>query len=653
MADLVVSSLEMVPVLCVAALSAWLLRGVVAVGVRPALRVLLLLVVVNLLLLAPVHAVGLANLIAGVPVRGTTILIAQLPLLLAALWTRRRTRSAAVTIPVSAPERVSAFVWISGCILLLSYLVFAIDSFTAFPDGWDGRYYHLPLALRWLQDESLRMPASLVWQFSIPANAELLMMLGIGTGVEQAATAFNLLSLAMIGTGVYLVARRLGAERDDALICSMIALSMPILTYQFFTAYVDAYAAAFLLAGLVLFLHREEPIWTRGVAEPRRTKEGRGTPPSALRSTAISDLLIGAVFGVAVGTKLTSLAYAGIGGGAMALALFASRGRSAALRFAGLVSVGFFATAGFWLWRAWSATGNPLYPLEIAVGDKVLLDGFQSSHMTPEDDWSLFVRSPADWLVYAWTEWHSSGYSFGTGQGFGAAFATFVPLGIVYLIVTTLRRRRRELGSALLAGFAAGVVVWWFMMHGIPRFAVPLLVLSCALTVPLLTRLRASAQQGLRVLVPLAIATTAIMTTSVPAINLARRARDGMPARASFYGLPAFVDSLPVGSRILNLAAKPYNYGLAGECLCYRIINSFEFWSPWPNAALAGANPDYVLVSIETEPRVRAALADAGFQLVRKNLVGSSRREVEMLARPAATATSRVRFHRDRLRSAT
>jgi hypothetical protein len=354
------------------------------------------------------------------------------------------------------------------------------------------------------------------------------------------------------------------------------------------------------------------------------------------------------VFGVAVGTKLTSLAYVGIGGSAMLLALFASRGRSAALRFVGLATIGFMATAGFWLWRAWSATGNPLYPLEIGVGERVLLNGFQRSHMTPEDDWSHFVRSPAEWFVYAWTEWHRSGYSFGTGQGFGAAFATFVPLGVVYLFVRTLRRTGRDLGSALLAVFAIGVVVWWFTLHGIPRFAVPLLVLTCALTAPLLTKLRATAPRGLGVLVPLAIATTAVMATSVPAINLARRARDGMPARASFYGVPEFVDSLPVGSRILNLAPEHYNYGLAGECLCHRIINSFEFWTPWPMAALAGANPDYVLVSFQTEPHIRAALADAGFQIVWRNPGGSNSAGVELLARPAETGTSRVRFHRGR-----
>jgi len=55
------------------------------------------------------------------------------------------------------------------------------------------------------------------------------------------------------------------------------------------------------------------------------------------------------------------------------------------------------------------------------------------------------VRHKSEWLVYPWTEWKKlTGYlkvPYGEGDGLGAAFAAFVPLGIVFFSVTAIANR--------------------------------------------------------------------------------------------------------------------------------------------------------------------------------------------------------------------
>jgi hypothetical protein len=589
----------MIVVLLASVITGWLGMGLVSNHASTALRLIVFIIVLNLAVLIPVQLVGAFNLVAGVPVRPAIILAAQLPLLLVAAVIGRRSRQTrgADESPLERRLRVPPVIRVACGLLIASYVIFAASSYTLYPSGWDGLAYHLPLALQWLQQESLRLPASLSWQYSMPGNGEILMKVGLGTGIEQSATVFNLGALTLVALGVFLLALRLSANRAVALACSLIALSMPILQFQVFSAYVDLYAAGFLLAGLVMFLDRDAPIWTDG------------------RGTFTPDVLAGLAFGVAAGTKLIAVFYAGFAGLLMAAALLIREGWPRASRFSVLLVLGAFVSTGFWLLRGWSATGNPFFPLEIRALDLVLFEGIPPGEITPEDYWNHFVRSPAWWLIYPWTEWHDSGFSYGTGQGFGAAFATVVPLGLAYLLVDWFRNLRKAgLAQVLLAACIVCLGVWWFAMHQVPRFAMPLLVLSCALAAPLLARLFMTDLRLPGWLVLLAIGATVTISTATPALSIARRVRDGNPTRAEFYGLPAFLDSLPPGTRLLNLGNSRYNYGLAGPCVCNRITGDFEVSDPVEPHDLARVNPEYVVVDVYQDGETLHVLQTAGFR---------------------------------------
>lgn len=586
----------MLLVLGLAVLGAWLVRASVDAA-RPALRLLMAALSVSLLLGPPVHVAAAANLAFDIPVRAATILVAQLPLVAAALMVWRRTRGTAEAGRAARAARPRVPILAATALVSLAYLIFAVDAFAAFPAGWDGVIYHLPMALRWLQEESLALPRSLAWPYSLPGNGEILMMLGLGTRVEQAAIAVNLAAPLLIGPAVFLIARRLDAHRDAALVCALIAVSTPIVVYQAFLAYVDAYAASLTLAGVVLLLYRDEPFWHAGRRAPR-----------------LADLLAGAAFGLAWGAKITTLVPIGLAGIALVLVLVRTRGWKPALHAAGMAAAGFLLTAAFWLVRAWSETGNPFFPIALSVGDVVILEGVAPGDITPEDYGETFVRSPAEWLVYPWTEWHRSGFSFGTGQGVGAAFATFVPLGVLYAAYRAARGERRSLTAVLLGGAAIAALVWWFAMHRVPRFALPMLLLSCALAAPLLSRLRERSPRAMELLALVTIATTTAMLVVEPALRVAGYLRDGRPTRAEFYGLPAAVESLPPGARILNLSDRRNNYPLAGACLCNRVLP--DFTASWWLARLGRAadGPDYVVASADTLPYLAPILRRGGFR---------------------------------------
>jgi hypothetical protein len=140
----------------------------------------------------------------------------------------------------------------------------------------------------------------------------------------------------------------------------------------------------------------------------------------------------------------------------------------------------------------------------------------------------------------------------------------------------------------------------------------PLLAFSCALAAPLLATLRMRFRRGFPALALLALTTTLATTAIIPALRMARRWRSDVTTRAAFYGLPPVVDSLPSGSTILNLGPQQYNHGLAGDCVCNRVVIKWELPDTITPAAVRRIAPDVVVTDNVVDRSMERLLREMG-----------------------------------------
>jgi hypothetical protein len=312
----------------------------------------------------------------------------------------------------------------------------------------------------------------------------------------------------------------------------------------------------------------------------------------------------GVACGISIGTKAVFYPYAAVFVLAALMALMwqrAHHGKS--LIFVVLMlTLSAALPSAFWFWRAVHYTGNPVYPLQVSIAGHTIFQGYRSTTITPIDVEGTHVSSPLGWLSYPWTERKSNtGFlllTYGVDSGLGGAFATFVPLGLVFCLYACLKRAANNETHVLFLAWLLMSVVWWFALRRDLRFGMPLWALSCALTAPLLARFHRSGSRIFRWLLAGSLLATCSISTFSPLHAILARCRSGDWTRAGYYEYPAIIDQLPEGSRVLN-KASPFNFPLAGKDLNTRVVPEFE--AP-PNVNieyLVDAKIDYVVESSE------------------------------------------------------
>ena len=202
----------------------------------------------------------------------------------------------------------------------------------------------------------------------------------------------NIVAFCISGFATYGIAFKLSRHRPAALLSTIVFFSIPIVQFQTFTGYVDLYGAAFILAGITIFLYRFEP--------PQSIAGGRWY--------AISIFLSGCSWGIAVGTKQTYYVYAiACFMGAIITILFEHKKRyKMTLLLSSLMAAGILIPCYYWFLRAFVATGNPFYPLSIKLSQWMDPSSFRPEWMMPKGyaD-SKYVRSMLEWFVYPWVEY--------------------------------------------------------------------------------------------------------------------------------------------------------------------------------------------------------------------------------------------------------
>jgi hypothetical protein len=595
-------------------------------------------------LILPVQLMGaleIARLIPRVTVSGVAFL--QLAVLVAAIALyfryRPQTTFSAEDSSVSNDQRLPSYLKLSAAIVGGSYLVFATNLCTSFPQGSDALAYHIPLALRWLQEGSLRIPVDNAWEFSLPGNGEIIQMLALATGKQFLVPLENWVASIVLMIAAYSIAVRFSkGMKHPGFAAILILFSIPIIEFQTFSAYVDLFGTAFLFAAVTLFGHRYHS------SSALESNPGAGLSLTAVTLSALA-------CGLSLGTKTIFLPYC---------ALFFAKTMSILLRerrihnksmalLSCIVVIGILLPSAFWYARELQATGNPLYPTPIALGRHVIFPGYQSvmpnagrlliDHRPAGPGYGdkKFVRRQSEWWIYPWTEWLNVAGGFpivyGEGSGFGSAFATFVVVGVgfaVFRCFGVFRVQHEASGltrMAVLLWFVL-LLIWIFAMHRELRFGLPVWVYACLLSTPAIALLGKAYPRTSAILFVCSISTTCAISSLVPLHDLAGRLSSGKWSRSAIYNYPTCIDELPAGTTILNdtqLLEK--DFALAGNRLTNKVVNAFEAPQELTPEFLSTRHIDYVVQitsANDTQDSSPVALPKsvAGTEVCRSNQLG-------------------------------
>lgn len=245
-----------------------------------------------------------------------------------------------------APVRWSPSWWLGALLVVGGFVIvvaFAAGPYSTEPDTMR---YHAVNAVHWLQTHGITtLPFSEPGDPSAeqPGNGELLgLFLLLPTHDDTLAylgnVAMAVLCLAALGAG----ARQLGADWRVAVLAGVAVLAVPIIERsQLHSMSTDIVGGAMLIGALSLALAL------------------RSRPPTMLGAA-----LLGSAVGVAMGTKYVDVIPALLVAAFIAVLLRREwRGGQRAVFAA--CAVGLCAT---WYVRDWALTGNPLYPLHVALG---------------------------------------------------------------------------------------------------------------------------------------------------------------------------------------------------------------------------------------------------------------------------------------------
>lgn len=485
-------------------------------------------------------------------------------------WSRRR--------PPTETGTRSQSAWSVAILLtpvVLTHLILLAEGLSRMPAGHDGLKYRLPLVVTWLKADALVMRPD-TWSFSLPANGELILWWLLKGGFERVAgVAFGPASV-LLGLAVWSIVRSLKGSRCAAALAVAIPLSTHLVTFQVSHAYVDVFGTAFLASGVAAFFL---------AIGPERT----------LAARRLLVTIAGLAIGIAMGTKPVNWIYALPVALIFFVVLVKRNRRNNDLAFLlPAFMLACLACSAFWFIRAGLLTGNPFYPVQVAVGDRVLLRGIRFSayyEMYEQNDGSLLAmsQSPHQWLA---TIARIAGYAVTLNMlsgSVGPLFAMCVPIGMLVGVLMLLARgrratRRNRLTIAVLT--LSSLALWIGPLQHYARFGIIYLVLATCMAMPVIGWAVRYWPRSTRLAFLTSTVLACALVAGQPARELSRRLASGDFSRSGFYGLPPPVDQWPDGTRVINLSdwsgASTLTYPLYGRDLKNDVIDYMTTKSLFP-----------------------------------------------------------------------
>ena len=446
------------------------------------------------------------------------------------------------------------------------YGAFLLDALTRYPTGYDGLKYHLPVAVGWMQTRSMDLVAECDVLQALPENAMTVPFLLAFVKAERLIALMGVPGALLLAAVIYGLTRAINVGRVGSIAAVCVAMSIPMVVFQSFSSYIDLYAASSWLAALLAL------VWA--------TK----APDDGQRRGLM--FLAGLSAGIALGSKSTFLVLVPmLGLVAMVVEWIRVRDgdgdRARPIRNAVLFGLAALICSSFWFVRGTVQAGNPVYPLAVKVGEREILPGID-----PGNDW--FTRRPLAarikrWWAYPWkeTKYSGTGEHYSVNNALGAAYAAFVPLGIIAALLAAVRPRPRDPSErwrlVYLLVALSGVVLLLTSFHGVPRYVLPQIVLAVPVAAVLIDRLIARYPRYTFVLLTCALLITAAIASLSPIRSFLGRVKDNAWSRAAFYEIPPLIDKLEPGTRVLNLALPIMTYPVLGCNLSNDVISGVHW----------------------------------------------------------------------------
>lgn len=537
------------------------------------------------------HVVGAAALMTGVNLVHVTTVTGVLVLLRSADWwmlgslPRERgllSCSGAIRQMRDTIRSVDPVVRWSALVAGGIVSLFLLEAATRPPAGWDTVVYHLPLAVKWLQQGSLAFIQE-SWKFQMPSNGELfplfLMYLGNERLLSLACLPFTLLAVLT----VYSLAWRVSDSREGALLAALGFGTMPIILYNTFNVAVNMFAASFFLSSTYLLLILFQPHVQAG--EKRLSLAA----------------MAGLAFGLGLGARYIYAPLFLIMTGLCALlslrnvvSLRVGRWKQVILTTVTFVA-GSLLPSAFWYIRNFMATGNPMYPLQFSLGAQGIKVSTKALSERPSvgmprvhDTQSCLVagdKNVTHWFAAPWNDcWTAGSDHYSENWGLGAVFTAFVPvmtIAVVLLTVAmTVRRRQVQPLHILLFVGTVFLAYWWLNLFTMARSIIPVLGIAfvfVAFGVGALSRKMQRIAYGLFLGAMIA---NGLLLAAKPVQALGSRLHHRTWSHSSYYEIPPLIDELPAGSVVLNASDELRNYSLFGRRWQNRVITDRALLEP-------------------------------------------------------------------------
>jgi hypothetical protein len=340
---------------------------------------------------------------------------------------------------------------------------------------WDGLYYHVPAIHEWV------IAGGVSWIDRVPDVPYINYPMGVEVfsflmhyvfRTSDLLDACNLWYWPLAFFSLVVIATKLGARGIWRWLAGSLIVGAPVFVSQSVSSYIDigfsSAVMASIAASCVFIFHDDRSVWWKA-------------------------LLLGANIGLMMGSKGTGLPFAFVFLAVLIAGVIWVRGFDRLkvylrrLSVSGLVAL---LVGGFWYTRNVIETGNPIHPLQLKVGEKVLIDGWDYAQFTDANmpQW-LAEYPPGARMFISWLQLDAPISGCAPIGGMGYVWIAGALPAFLYLCVLLFRKRRQSaypvrefffLTALVLMLLVIQPATWWarftIWLHalGLPCIAVVL-----------------------------------------------------------------------------------------------------------------------------------------------------------------------------------
>ncbi len=353
------------------------------------------------------------------------------------------------------PQSQLALLAVAAMGLLTGYLLWFNLHFPA--DGYDTYGYHRPISVLLLQERTLFDLPSLYPQVNpYPKNGEIVPAWTIAiSSWEAPARLLPVFNLVVLLAGLYAILRNWGLARPESLLLAATAPAAPAMMVTIMRDQGDldinmaACAVLIFAMGSAVLAGRQRPMRYAALAALA------GVYLIGLKGSGPIFALLTAVF-LAFALRWRGTGWAPIGKLAAAAVVLA------------------LVMSSYWIFHNIVRYGNPVYPVTVTAGERVLFEGIAP--------WEEYIHTPRELEgLGPWEAFRESAemplrrHRFYTGDhvgGWGFHFARYaIPAWLLGALLLAVRRRWAPLGllGLITAWFFATPDFWWarFSLTGI------------------------------------------------------------------------------------------------------------------------------------------------------------------------------------------